>query len=377
MKNKKTYILQLLLFILLFVALIVSSKIKYTILGLLLLSYTILIKTILKIKKPISIYKKQIFIFMISFGLIYIGLFYLFGFYIYDFSKTPTTLNIKTLYKYIIPLTIIIISSEEIRQTFIFQNEKQNLPKILLFINTVLIDVLIYIRLYDITRFDEFLTIMGFIIFASVSCNMLYNYITKRYGNKSVIAYKLIIILYNYIIPVIPNMYIYFRSFLRMIYPYIIYLILEQTYSKTNFALAYKDKKKNIIKITLTLIISTLITMLISCEFKYGILVIGSGSMTGTIDIGDAVIYEQYKNQKINEGDIIIFNVMGIKIVHRVIKIENINNEIRYTTKGDANEKEDIDYITKENIIGIKKFKIKLIGYPTIWLRELFNNWKE
>ena len=113
--------------------------------------------------------------------------------------------------------------------------------------------------------------------------------------------------------------------------------------------------------------------MLISCQFKYGILVIGSESMTPTINIGDAIIYKQYKNQIIKKGDIIIFNNSGIKTVHRVTKIENINNEIRYTTKGDANESEDIGYITKEDIIGIKIIKIKYIGYPTIWIRELFN----
>ena len=95
--------------------------------------------------------------------------------------------------------------------------------------------------------------------------------------------------------------------------------------------------------------------------------------MTGTINVGDTIIYEQYKNQTIKKGDIIIFNNSGIKTIHRVIKIENINKETRYTTKGDANELEDLGYITKENIIGIKKLRIKFIGYPTIWLRELFN----
>ena len=75
-------------------------------------------------------------------------------------------------------------------------------------------------------------------------------------------------------------------------------------------------KNKNIIRTTTTLIICTLITMLISCQFKYGILVIGSESMTGTINIGDTIIYEQYKNQTIKKGDIIIFNNSGIKTIH-------------------------------------------------------------
>lgn len=380
MKKEKTklYILEALLLAFLLIAITISKRITYITLSLLLTTYTILIKLIIKQKKTLSIYKKQVFITMILFGIIYIGLFYIFGFYAYDFSKSPTSFGLKTIYRYILPLASIILATEEIRQTFITQNGTVNIlkkqldiSKIILFINTVLIDVLIYIRLYDIKKLDDFLTIIGFITFASISCNMLYNYITKRYGNKSVIMYKLITILYIYIIPIIPNMYIYFRSFLRMIYPYIIYLIVENTYSKPNLKATYKDK--NIITIITTLILTTLITMLISCQFKYGILVIGSESMTGTINIGDAIIYKQYKNQIIKKGDIIVFNSNGIKTIHRVVKIENINNEIRYTTKGDANEFEDIGYITKKDIIGIKKQKIKYIGYPTIWIRELFN----
>lgn len=376
----KLYILEILLFTFLFIALIISKRITYITLAIFLTTYTILLKITIKKKKILSIYKKQIFISMILFGIIYIGLFYIFGFYEYDFSKSPTSFGLKTIYRYILPLTLIIITTEEIRQTFITQNgtikilKKQlDISKTILFINTVLIDILIYIRLYDIKKLDDFLTIIGFITFASISCNMLYNYITKRCGNKSVIIYKLITILYIYIIPIIPNMYIYFRSFLRMIYPYIIYLIIENTYSKTNSKLAYKNKSKNIITIPTTLILTTLITMLISCQFKYGILVIGSESMTPTINIGDTIIYKQYKNQIIKKGDIIVFNNNGIKTIHRVTKIENINNKTRYTTKGDANELEDIGYITKEDIIGIKKLKIKYIGYPTIWIRELFN----
>lgn len=382
MKNNKLkiYSLEITLFIILFVAIIVSSKITYITLSLILLMYTIILKTKIKTKKVLSMYKKQILFFMLIFGLIYIGIFYLLGLYIYDFSKAPTLFGIKTIYKFIIPLTIIIISTETIREAFISQNEKINIlkheidiSKSLTFINTVLIDVIIYSRVYDIKKFDDFMTITGFIVFASISCNMFYNYVTKRYGKNGVIAYKLITILYIYIIPIIPNMYIYFRSFLKMLYPYIMYIILEYTYSKTNFAVAYKDKKKRIIGITMTLVLATSLTMLISCEYKYGIIVIGSESMTGTINIGDAVLFEKYTNQKIKKGDIIIFKMRGLTTIHRVIKIENINNEIRYITKGDANEQEDDIYQTTKNIIGIKKLKIKYIGYPTIWLREMFN----
>jgi hypothetical protein len=116
----------------------------------------------------------------------------------------------------------------------------------------VLVDLVIYTGVYDITQFNDFVAVIGFVLFASVSCNLLYNYISVRYGKVGIIAYRLITVLYVYLIPVIPNMYIYFRSFLRMIYPYIIYLILEHTYSKSDFVVSYSERNcedpKNILQ---------------------------------------------------------------------------------------------------------------------------------
>ena len=135
-----------------------------------------------------------------------------------------------------------------------------------------------------------------------------------------------------------------------MLYPYLIYLLLESTYAKSNFAVAYKDKRKSVISISIMVIIMTSIIMLISCQFKYGILVIGSGSMTGSIDKGDAVVFEKYDKQTIRKGQVIIFESGKDRVVHRVVDIKNVNGEIRYITKGDANQNVDDNYITNKEI---------------------------
>ena len=376
----KLYILELLLMIILFVALLVSNKINYIILALILIAYSIIVVLNFKKKKILSTYKKQVNLLMIGLALIYLGVFYLLGLFVYNFSASPTIFGFKSLYRYIIPLAIIIFSTEVIRYSLLSQDAKirifkvnVDLSKIITFINMVLVDLVIYTGVYDITNFNEFLTVVGFILFASVSCNLFYNYVSTRYGKFGIIAYRLITVLYVYLIPVIPNMYIYFRSFLRMIYPYLLYLILEHTYSKTDFAVSYNDRKKNILSITGLIVIMALITMLISCQFRYGILVIGSESMTGAINKGDAVVFESYDNQTIEKDQVIIFDKGNIRLVHRVIDIKNVNGQLRYYTKGDANKEIDTGYVTKKDIIGISKFRVVYIGYPTIWVKELFS----
>ena len=112
--------------------------------------------------------------------------------------------------------------------------------------------------------------------------------------------------------------------------------------------------------------------MLISGVFQYKILVIETESMTGAIDKGDAVIYETYDEQTLKAEDVIVFNKDNALIVHRIVEINNINGEIRYYTKGDANDSVDSGYITDVQIVGIIKLKIKFMGYPSLWVRSLF-----
>lgn len=375
----RLYFLEILLLVILFSALLVLNKMTYTVLAIILFIYAIIVKSFLKKKKFLSINKGQVNLLMVGFGIIYLGFFYLIGLLINDFYKQPITFSFTTLYRFILPMATIIVSSEVIRFSFLsldtkvrIFNKNVDISKIITFINMVLIDLIVYTGVYDLSNYNDFLTVVGFTLFASVSCNLFYNYVANRYGIKGIILYRMITVLYVYIIPIIPNIYLYFRAFLRMIYPYIMYIVLERTYSSSDFAVAYKDKRKNVIGITILIIIMVSITMLVSCKFKYGMLVIGSGSMTGTINYGDAVVFESYDDQQIQNGDIIIFERKGIRLVHRVVKIRNIDNEIRYYTKGDANEDMDSGYVSKEDIVGITKFRVVYIGYPTLWIRSLF-----
>ena len=68
-----------------------------------------------------------------------------------------------------------------------------------------------------------------------------------------------------------------------------------------------------------------------------------------------------------------MFVYNDIKTIHRVVEIKNINGEVRYYTKGDANEDYDTGYRLIEDIEGLVRIKIKYIGIPTLWVRSLFD----
>lgn len=380
MKNNKIKIciLELLLIIILFFALFASNIITRSILSIIMFFYMLVVYHLLKKRNIASLYKKQATLLMFIFSGIYLGTFYLMGLY-YGYVQSKVLFSTWTFSTFIIPLTLIIVSAEIIRNVFLAQNfvlevknKKLNVSLIMTFISMVLVDLVIYTGIYNLTNLDNFLTMIGFVLFASLSCNLLYNYITVRFGCVGIIIYRLITTLFVYIIPITPDVYLFFRTFLRMLYPYLIYIVLEKFYASHEFVVAYKEKQKNFIWNTVLIVIATLFIMLISCQFRYGILVVGSESMTGAINMGDAVVFESYEGQLLQTGQIILFDYNGIQTVHRIVEIKKINGKVRYYTKGDANKDMDNNYTTEEEIQGIVKLKVKYIGYPTIWLRSLF-----
>ena len=126
----------------------------------------------------------------------------------------------------------------------------------------------------------------------------------------------------------------------------------------------------------LALILSASLVMLISCQFRYKLIIIATGSMTGELNKGDAIIYEEYGGENIEVGEIIVFEKDDNATVHRVIDVEHINGETRYYTKGDANDSADVGYVVKSNILGTVNFKVAYVGYPTLLLHELFDGGK-
>ena len=372
------YLFELIMIIFLFFILFASSIINRIVLSLILVAYCMISYFLFRRRSIKSIYEKKTLILMIIFGLFYVSIFYLLGLF-FGFEKNKYFFNIKNIVNVFIPTTITIIVSELIRKKYmsqdtvlVYKGKKINPSWYLILVMMVLIDLLVNVGIYDISIMDDFLLVTGFILFASISWNLLFNYMVTRYGEKGIIAYRLIITLPLYMFLVIPKVYILMRSFLRMFIPLVLFIFFESIYKKKDFAALRDKRNRNIIITSLTFVLLTLYIMLISCQFKYGLIVIGSKSMTGTIDKGDAVLFEKYEGQELEKGQIIIFEYNGIKTVHRIVDIKKVNGEVGYITRGDANKNNDSEYRRVDDIEGIVNIKIKYIGKPTLWFRSLF-----
>lgn len=135
------FFLEILLLVVLFFALFVSSKLNRIALAIFLTIYTIITYLFLKNKQKFSLYTKQVTLVMLVFGVIYLIFYYLMGLY-FGYYKNPRTLSINVIKNYIIPITIIVISSEILRNIFI--NRSKNGKSFLTYLAMIFIDIALY-----------------------------------------------------------------------------------------------------------------------------------------------------------------------------------------------------------------------------------------
>lgn len=335
----------------------------------LLLAFVGICTIFIKKRIVISYNKKQVLGLVSVIAVVYLVLLYLSGIY-FGFSKTFRTFG-NSLLTRIIPVTIIIVSIEIIRSIMLAQ--KKRAVTALCYISSVIADVLITYSIGGIHDFTSFMNIVGLTFLPAISANMLYHYLSEKYGRLPNIVYRLIITLYAYILPVVPSMPDVLSSLAKLILPMLVYFFISSLYErKRTFARAQKKSRFAFASVVVTIFLMTAFVMLISCKFQYGALVIATESMTGEINKGDVAIYEAYDGQEIELGQVIVFKKYNSQIVHRVVKKENVDGIVRYYTKGDIYDKLDNGYVLESDIVGIAEIKLPYMGYPTLWLRKAF-----
>ena len=341
--------------------------------ALLLLPAAVLVSLFIKKRNILSIHKRQVLMIITVFGLIYVMLYYLTGLK-FGFYKNPYQISIGNFFTFFLPIATIIVTTEIIR--WVMMAQKSKVAHSLCYFSCVVAEMLICTNLPDVTSFNRFMDLVAGALFPALISNLLYNYLSKRYGMLPNIVFRAIITLHAYTFSVTPKISDSLVYLFNLFLPILMFVFIDSLYEKKKrYALKKTSVVWRIASRILTVVVVFIMVgtvMLISNQFRYGALVIATESMTGELNKGDVVIFESYENQQVQEGQVIVFEKNGSRIVHRVVDIEVINGVARYYTKGDANEDKDVGYITNAEILGIASYKLPVLGYPTLWLRSLF-----
>lgn len=317
-------------------------------------------------------FKKDGIILSIIFTLSYLFTIYVSGLFL-GFERNGYSLSLLNIFRNSFPILVVILVSEFLRFELNTKSENQKSLIVLSSILFVLVDINIAMQMYDFSNLNDLLEMAALVTLPSITKNILLTYFSLKFGFASTLIYQIIMELYIYLVPILPDFNIYLESIITFIYPLILLKI-------TKLMLKADEKKEEVVKgknisrfvNIFIILIMFVIVLLTSGIFKYYFLSIGSGSMTPNINKGDVVIVEKYNEnelENIEKGDILVYKKENQVVVHRVVEV-NQGDEITFRTKGDNNDDEDAWIINEKDVIGIAKFRIPLVGYPTVWLNE-------
>lgn len=223
------------------------------------------------------------------------------------------------------------------------------------------------------------LEFIGKTMITLLSMNLLASYLSYLGGASAAIGYTGTLLAFQWFSPILPDLHWTISALVGTIAPAIGFVVLQNSFSTSQERKQKPHKRRkssDSASWTVVAIISLLIVF-----FSFGYLgvkptVIYSGSMQPTLKVGDIAIIDDVDIESIKEGDLIQYvgydNVS--LIIHRVVNIQQQENQNVFITKGDANDDPDSMPVTPNRITGKSVFTIPGIGWIQIFFKSLFKN---
>lgn len=318
--------------------------------------------------------KKDVFLNILIVLIIYFIITYILGIFT-GFLRNPYSLKLLSIVRNMFPILTLILIREFFRYLYYSKNLDSKILYILGLIFFVLLDINLNLSMYGINTFKGIIKTTCFVLFPSITKNVLLNFLTSKTGYENAMFYSMVMELKAFILPIFPDFGDYINIILNTIFPAFLMSTIEGNFN-LNESRRIKDSRyrnNNLIIYSIITFIMLIVVMLTSGFFRYYAITVGSGSMSPYIKRGDVVIVKKLKQKEfknIKIGDVLIYKHDNIIVIHRLVEMKKLNNETYYITKGDHNISKDSYLIKMEDIVGIKVFRIPFIGLPTVQLNE-------
>jgi len=311
------------------------------------------------------------------------------------FVHNVYTWNVQSVLIVFLPMMLLIVGEEVLRGQLLEKGKGSRVAIVGVTAGILLAEVITMLPIYNLGEAQDVFSLVFVLIGPAVIKNILLTYIALAHDYRINIAYRLIMEMPMYLSPILPNTGEYLPAILQIGLLFVLTVTLGGVqsmslrlgFSQTTRAQKTRTETASERKVKLwakRLAMGTVTVMmlgyvgLMSGIFKYYLLVIGSGSMMPSIAKGDLALIEKSNDYAGMEvGDVLVYRHEGTVMVHRIVAREELENgQYAFTTRGDANNAEDKWVVTEDDIIGVTKMRIMGMGYPTIWLNELFNGGK-
>lgn len=196
----------------------------------------------------------------------------------------------------------------------------------------------------------------------------------KTGGELLVYSYRIPIALATVLLPIFPNVDWFFSSMLEVLVSLILFVFINYEHTiKVNRLTRWQKKKINPKNSVSVIMIVIIFVVFVAGLLPYRPVAVMSNSMVPEFARGYVVITKKTNEKDIKNikvGDILEYQLNQSVVIHRIINIEDEKGSLIFTTQGDNNNAPDIKKVEQNQIIGIVKFKIPYVGYPSVWFSE-------
>lgn len=319
-----------------------------------------------KYKGSKRIVKKKIFIDVLIYSILFFVLSYILSIP-FGYVRSIYVLNIVGIFKNVVPILFLIVSSEVFRSLILSKNNKVHM--ILITLIMTFIDIVFNIGLLKINYESIVMFICAFVI-PSLSKNIFLTYLSYNVGFSSPIVYRLIFEVSDYLMPIFPGFTEYLQCIIDTLIPLIILI-------RIRFLLTCEEYvfKNNILINSFVFMIGLImfiIVILFSGVFKYFVIAVNSDSMKNTFNKGDIIIVEKINDfSKVEVGDVLVFDYDNAYVSHRVFNIIKSGNDYYFETKGDNNSDKDNFIVGVNKVKGKVLYNVPYLGWPSVFFNDL------
>ncbi len=219
---------------------------------------------------------------------------------------------------------------------------------------------------------------MSSVLIPSVVKNSLFTYIASIAGYVPNMIYRMVIQAVYFITPIFPNLDWFGIAIFEIVTPSVIYFYMNFAQMKTEERISRKrinrDNPLNILPVYAALL---MFVGFVLGLFRNAPVAIVSDSMVPAFSRGDVVVVRKFKISEaelLKKDDVLQYELDGRMIVHRILRIkEDDQGQRTFITKGDNNNAPDLKPVSESQIRGVVKYVIPKIGYPSVWLNDIFS----
>lgn len=320
-------------------------------------------------------YIKKMIIIMLLYVIVYFFLGLLFG-----FTKSPYSHEIITLLKNIWRIIIPVIALEYIRSFTICNNSNNKFIIVTFTLLVFVIELNLNTFIKNVNISEDAFKYISQTVIPLFATQMLCTYLCLKGSYKLSLPYRIILNAITIFSPVFPDIDWFASGIIGVLFPAIIFLLYKYDYQKKNRRISRRDlKKQNPIVYVPIFIVLIIFGAFMLGLFKYEPIAIVSNSMDPVFNRGDVVVLRKVNKTNLNKlkkYDIIIYSIDKQLVAHRIINKKEEKEELYFKTKGDANISPDLKWVKEDQIVGKYEFHIKYVGYPSVWLNDLFKKQK-